>query len=50
MKVELRTQLSELRRGLEVFGARCDEQLKGLHAHLTTFLTATQEKMKAVLA
>lgn len=50
LKLELRAQLVELRRGLGVFGARCEPQLRGLHEHLTGFLQTTADKMAPVLA
>jgi hypothetical protein len=41
--------MAELRRGLDVFGRRCDEQLRGLHEHLSKFLDSTLAKMAPVI-
>ena len=49
LKLALRDQMRELKIGLQVFGTRSDEQLKGLHRHLSQFYDQMVEKMNLVL-
>ncbi len=50
LKDGLKDQILQLRVGLDVFGRRCDEKLKGLFTHLSGFYETMTSKTKAVLA
>jgi hypothetical protein len=47
LKASIVEQIAELKVGLQVFGARCDEKLKGLYEHLCGFFAQMREKAKA---
>jgi hypothetical protein len=48
LKQSIRDQVSELKVGLQVFGSRCDEKLKGLYDHLCGFYNQMQVKTASV--
>jgi dedicator of cytokinesis protein 3 len=50
LKQSLRDQIACLKRGLAVFGQRCDQKLKGLFDHLSGFYEQMVNKTKAVVA
>jgi len=50
LKNALRDQITQLRRGLDVFGKRCDAKLKGLYDHLSAFFDQMVAKTQSVLA
>eukprot|EP00455_Lapot_gusevi_P001214 TRINITY_DN1049_c0_g1_i6.p1 TRINITY_DN1049_c0_g1~~TRINITY_DN1049_c0_g1_i6.p1 ORF type:complete len:893 (+),score=284.43 TRINITY_DN1049_c0_g1_i6:184-2679(+) len=49
LKEALQQQLVDLRTGLDVFGRRCDEQLRGLHQHLSRYYEQMCDKMRPIL-
>ena len=48
LKQSIRDQISELRVGLDVFGRRCDEKLRGLFDHLNGFYSQMVSKTQSV--
>jgi len=50
LKAAIREQVEELKVGLDVFGKRCDEKLKGLYQHLRGFYEQMVAKTQNVIA